>query len=74
MQSDTARSPAYARESAQHSRGTRHRTRVTMEYVRNLQRRQGHEPCFFTEARFTCMEFDCPWRNDCMRLVAECFR
>lgn len=48
--------------------------RVVASYVRKLQRHRNHAPCFMTDARFGCMEFDCRWRADCMRLLAEYFR
>lgn len=48
--------------------------RVVASYVRKLQRHRNHVPCFMTDARFGCMEFDCRWRADCMRLLAEYFR
>ena len=39
--------------------------------VRSVQRRDKHEPCFRTDARYVCMEFECRWRKDCLHLVAE---
>lgn len=42
--------------------------------VRSVQRRERHEECFRTDARYVCMEFECRWRKDCLHLVAEWFR
>lgn len=48
--------------------------RVVAAYVRKLQRHESHPPCFMTEACYECMDLKCPWRVDCVRLVAEFFR
>lgn len=45
--------------------------RVVAAYVHKLQRHEGHDPCFMTDARYVCIEFDCPWRNDCVRQIAD---
>ena len=38
--------------------------------IRDLQKKMGHEPCFRTDRSEYCM-FDCQWRFDCCRPVAE---
>jgi hypothetical protein len=38
------------------------------------QAASGKRPCFASEHRFTCMEADCPWRNECLGLRAEWHR
>ena len=35
------------------------------------QMQRDHEPCFQTDQRHACAEFDCPWRAECMALRAE---
>lgn len=35
------------------------------------QAEQGHEPCFRTEARHGCSEFDCPGRRACLFCTVE---
>ena len=61
-----ARLPAHGPSSE-----TTKQARVVAAYVRKLQRHHHHAPCFMSEARFSCMEFDCRWRAECMRLVAD---
>lgn len=39
--------------------------------VRTIQQSQGNEPCFMTDQRFVCRNFDCQWRAECVRLVAS---
>lgn len=38
--------------------------------VRRLQVRLGEQPCCGTDQRYTCRQYDCPWRNTCVRLLA----
>lgn len=42
--------------------------------IRAIQRREGSSPCFGTDERYTCPNFDCPWRRDCLELIAEWMR
>lgn len=41
------------------------------QLIRAIQRAQGKEDCFRTDRRYTCKNLECPWRGDCMRLVAR---
>lgn len=38
------------------------------------QLRSGHEPCYQTEQRLVCTEYDCHWRTNCLALRAEWLR
>ncbi len=44
------------------------------ELVRSVQTVKGHEPCFQSDERNYCVEYDCEWRNECMKLVAAWMR
>ncbi len=39
--------------------------------IRAIQRHQGDPPCFGADQRFTCRNFRCPWRADCLKPIAE---
>ena len=39
--------------------------------IRAIQRHQGDPACFATEERYTCKNFRCPWRVDCLKPIAE---
>jgi hypothetical protein len=36
-----------------------------------IQRAQGAKPCFRTDERFHCQRYDCMFRADCVKLVAQ---
>lgn len=40
-------------------------------YVWSEQKRQGLEPCFATDQRFTCTSTNCRWWDECQNLRAE---
>jgi len=46
-------------------------TRREPQLIRAIQRAQGMEDCFRTDRRYTCKNLACPWRGECMRLVAR---
>ena len=66
----TATSSARLHANGANAKPTK-QARVVAAYIRKLQRHHHHAPCFMSEARFSCMEFDCRWRAECMRLVAD---
>lgn len=50
----------------------RHRQTTRRRWeIWDQQMRRGHMPCFGTDARNTCHEVDCAWRQECMALKAE---
>ncbi|MGE0387777.1 MAG: hypothetical protein AB7Q97_23880 [Gammaproteobacteria bacterium] len=42
--------------------------------VRAIQGAAGVSQCFRTEARNACEDYDCEWRRECLRLVADWLR
>lgn len=36
------------------------------ELIRALQIREGNQACFGADWRFSCMQYDCCWREDCL--------
>lgn len=42
--------------------------------VRAIQRREGRLPCCGSDLRYTCTDTDCPWRDECFKLIAEWLR
>ncbi len=44
------------------------------DLLRSIQVAKGHRPCFQSEQKYTCTEFDCEWRSECLKLVAEWMR
>ena len=42
--------------------------------IRAIQRREGKSPCCGKDERYTCENFGCPWRTDCLALIAEWMR
>jgi len=38
------------------------------------QERLGINPCFRTEHRFVCQNDSCPWRTECLGMVAQWLR
>ena len=35
--------------------------------IRSIQKKEGEEPCFMTEKRFSCKKIDCKWRKYCLK-------
>jgi hypothetical protein len=44
------------------------------DFVRSIQIATGHRPCFQSEHKYLCKKYDCEWRKDCTKLVAEWMR
>ncbi|MEE9425204.1 MAG: hypothetical protein V3V18_09530 [Methylococcales bacterium] len=44
------------------------------DIVRSVQEIKGHQPCFQSDERHYCVEYDCEWRTECMKLVAAWMR
>jgi len=44
------------------------------DFVRSIQVAKGHRPCFQSDRKYHCKEYDCEWRSECMKLVAEWMR
>ncbi|MEE9412605.1 MAG: hypothetical protein V3V22_06085 [Methylococcales bacterium] len=44
------------------------------DIVRSVQEVKGHKPCFQSDERDYCVEYDCEWRTECMKLVAAWMR
>jgi hypothetical protein len=44
------------------------------EFVHSIQVATGHRPCFQSEHKYHCKDYDCEWRSECMKLVAEWMR
>ncbi len=44
------------------------------DFVRSIQVAKGHQPCFQSDQKYLCREFDCEWRRECLKLVAEWMR
>lgn len=42
--------------------------------VRGIQRRLGKPACFATDERYACTDYQCEWRVDCIKLIAEWLR
>jgi len=42
--------------------------------IRAIQRHEGSSSCFGTDGRYTCLNFQCPWRADCLKPIAEWMR
>jgi hypothetical protein len=42
--------------------------------IRAIQRHEGSTSCFGTDVRYTCLNFQCPWRADCLKPIAEWMR
>ena len=38
--------------------------------IRSIQKEQGGEACFLTDARLVCSNYGCEWRKECCRLIA----
>lgn len=36
------------------------------DLIRAIQSREGNQPCFGVEWRFSCSQLDCCWREDCL--------
>ena len=41
--------------------------------IREIQRTQGHEPCYLTDLRYSC-KADCDWSDECKKLTAAWLR
>ena len=42
--------------------------------IRAIQRQQGDSPCFGTDERYTCSNFRCTWRVNCLKPIAKWLR
>jgi hypothetical protein len=42
--------------------------------IRAIQRHEGSSSCFGTDERYTCLNFQCSWRADCLKPIAEWMR
>ena len=42
--------------------------------IRAIQRHEGSSSCFGTDERYTCLNFQYPWRADCLKPIAEWMR
>ncbi len=42
--------------------------------IRQQQHLAEHEPCFATDKRYSCREYKCLWRGDCVKLIAAWLR
>ncbi|MCK4951454.1 MAG: hypothetical protein KAS48_06525 [Gammaproteobacteria bacterium] len=42
--------------------------------IRQQQQLAGHEPCYATDKRHGCREYECLWRGDCVKLIAAWLR
>lgn len=42
--------------------------------IRQQQQMVGHEPCYATDKRYGCREYECLWRGDCVKLIAAWLR
>lgn len=42
--------------------------------VRAIQRRLGQPACFATDGRYTCTDYQCEWRADCLKPIAVWLR
>jgi len=47
--------------------------RSNIVLVRAIQKEQGHEPCFATDKRDSCVK-SCQWRKQCKGLIAAWLR
>ena len=41
--------------------------------IREIQRTQGHAPCYLTDVRYHC-NMECEWEDECKKLTAEWLR
>ena len=37
------------------------------DLIRTVQTAEGNSPCFGAEWRFSCVQQDCAWRQDCLK-------
>ncbi|HFD10865.1 MAG TPA: hypothetical protein ENJ32_00110 [Crenotrichaceae bacterium] len=44
------------------------------DFVRSIQIAKGHQPCFQSDQKYQCKEYDCEWRSECMKPVAVWMR
>lgn len=42
--------------------------------TRQRQFQAGLEPCFATDKRYVCRNYECTWRSDCVKLIAAWLR
>ena len=42
--------------------------------IRAIQRRRGQAACFGNDERFTCTDYACEWRAECLKPIAEWLR
>jgi hypothetical protein len=68
---DTSSPLAHAHCDAPPDEPLTNKPRPTVRLLKSAQKKPGERPCFRSEARLSCSEWDCDLREDCCRLVAE---